>query len=63
MSSESYSYSSSEEDEVASDIENDGDSQGSASPKVVQETTFKHLLELQPHSGIYNSQNSQQTCA
>ena len=60
--SESYSESSSEEDEVpVSDIENGGDSQDSYSSKVLQDTTLKHLLELKPHSGILNTQNSQQT--
>ena len=52
VSSESYSDSSSEEDEVASDIKNDSDSLGSSSPNIVQETTLKHLLELKPHRGI-----------
>ena len=40
---------------MVSDIKNEGYSQGSSSPKVVQETTFKHLLELEPHSAQFYS--------
>ena len=64
LSSEIYRDSSSEEDEVASDIENGRDSwQDSYSPKAAQETTLKHLLELKSHRGILITQNRQEPCA